>query len=235
MRGARGGASSLGAGTCGRGATGVWAGGAAGRVLVAVLVALALLAGGVGGAALGAEKASSGAGDEAQATEVSYPPELGANRGFLPSEVGDASPRRVTIGRLASADVALDGQLVTFTGEVVGEPVRVGGDHRWVQVQSAGGSSYIMVLMTEEQASLIEHYGGYQVKGTTLRITGVYRVADPNQLGDIDVTAYEVTVSDPGEERVEPVKFRMLGVAGALVLLAVALFVVERVVRRRRA
>lgn len=207
---------------------------AAGRMLTAGLVALALLGSVVGETARGVEKAGSSAGDEAAAA-VTYPAELGADRGFLPSEVGDASSRRVTISRLASADVELDGQLVTFSGEVVGEPVSVGDDHRWVQVQSAGGSSYIMVLMTEEQAALIEHYGGYQVKGTTLRITGVYRVADPNQLGDIDVTAYEVTVSDPGEVRVEPVGFRMLWVAGAFVLLAVALFVVERVVRRRRA
>ena len=162
-----------------------------------------------------------------------YPGELGADLGFLPSDIDPSQARRVTISRLASADVALDGQLVTFSGEVVGEPVRLLDGNRWVQVQSAGGGSYVMVAMTDDQAELIERYGGYQSKGTTLRVTGVYRVADPNQLGDIDVTAYDVALLDPGEQRVEPVKYRMLWVALAFVVVGGVLLVVERIRRRR--
>lgn len=167
------------------------------------------------------------------AAERTYPDELGAGLGFMPEGMDGTSARRVTISRLASADTALDGQLVSFSGEVVGEPVWLADGNAWVQVQSASGGSFIMVAMRPEDAALIERVGGYQSKGTTLRITGVYRVADPNQLGDIDVTAYSVSVVDPGEERVEPVNFKMLGLALAFVAASAVLLVVARLVRRR--
>lgn len=214
-----------------------------GAAVTLALAAALTLAGGPGtGAALaapGGMKAASSTDVAADAAEPvidaqpEYPGELGADLGFLPSDIDTSKSRRVTISRLASVDDALDGQLVTFSGEVVGEPVRLLDGNRWVQMQSAGSGSYIMVVMTDDQASLIERYGGYQSKGTTLRVTGVYRVADPNQLGDTDVTAYEVTLSDEGERRVEPVKYRMLWCALAFVAAGAVLLVVERIRRRR--
>ncbi len=158
--------------------------------------------------------------------------EAGASTGFLPADLQSSSSTHVTIGRLAGADEALDGTLVTFTGEVVGEPVHtVSG--RWVQLQSSDASA-IMVFMSEEAAGLIENYADYNTKGSTLRITGIYRVADPNNYGDLDVTAYVVTLVDEGGPVTRTVDMPLLYAAVASLLVAAALVGVNVYLRRRR-
>lgn len=210
-----------------------------GSVIVAALLACAVATALVGCLSPGsgtclAQAAESSSDDGAvQASEL--PGELGADLGFQPSEIDLSDTRRVSVSRLASADTNLDGELVTFVGEVIGEPVEISGDKMWVQIRAVSGSSVIMVVMTEEQVDLIEHYGGYQVEGTTLRITGVYHVADPDQLGEIDVTAYQVEVSDAGGESKEEVDVRGLWGAIGLLFAGVAVLVVGFVVRRRTA
>lgn len=163
----------------------------------------------------GVGPAASAGGEGALPLADSFAADLGRDRGFLPSDVAPSDATSVTISRLASADAGLDGALVTFRGEVVGEPVRVAGG-RWVQLESAD-ASYVMVFMTEEQAAQIEHAGRYQVRGTSLQVTGVYRLADPQRMGDLDVTAYQVKVVDAGGPRAEQVDLRRLWVALALV------------------
>ena len=139
---------------------------------------------------------------------LSYAGELGRDLGFLPSDVSPADAVSVSIARLASADESLDGKLVTFRGEVVGEPVNVTGG-KWVQLQSAD-DSYILVAMTDELASAIENVGSYQTRGTTLQVTGIFRLADPDRMGDMDVTAYQVRVVDPGGARTQQANMGML-------------------------
>ena len=52
--------------------------------------------------------------------------------------------------------------------------------------------------MTNEQVAQIKNWGSYQVKGATVRVTGIYRVADVNNTGTLDVTVYVVRVVDEG-------------------------------------
>lgn len=160
---------------------------------------------------------------------------LGGNRGILPVGLDEDGATYVTVARLASADVSLDSSLVSFRGEVVGEAVNSSTPgYRWVLVQSnTGGTSSIEVLMSEEQVALIENFGSYKTRGTTLRITGIYRLADPNQAGELDVTAYAVRVVDPGGPVAEDVDVRFVWAGAALVAVGVALSVVNVYVKRR--
>ena len=162
-----------------------------------------------------AQAAADGRPEVAEA--LSYAGELGRDLGFLPSDVSPADAVSVSIARLASADESLDGKLVTFRGEVVGEPVSVTGG-KWVQLQSAD-DSYVLVAMTDELASAITEVGSYQTRGTTLQVTGIFRLADPDRMGDMDVTAYQVRVVDPGGARSKQVNTGMLWVGLGFVAL----------------
>ena len=161
---------------------------------------------------------------------------LDADQGILPVGLSEDDATYTTVECLASADEALDGTLVTFFGEVVGEPVNASSDgYRWVVVQdsSDGSTSSIEVLMTDEQVAQIENFGSYQVRGTVLRVTGIYRVADESQTGSLDVTACSVSVVDAGGRVEEPADLRLLWVGLGLVAVGLALTALNVYLKRR--
>lgn len=161
---------------------------------------------------------------------------LGADRGILPVGLSEDDATYTTVARLAAADAALDNTLVSFVGEAVGEAVNAAADgYRWVVLQdrAAGSTSSIEVLMTDDQVSQIEHFGSYQMRGTTLRVTGIYRVADEAQTGNLDVTAYAVRVVDVGGPVEEPVDLRLLWVGLGLTVAGLALTVLNVYLKRR--
>lgn len=182
-----------------------------------------------------ADEAGSGSGQAASQPPV-YDAALGGGSGILPTGLTEDDASYVSISRLESADEAYDETLVSFRGEVVGEPVRSASDsHKWVLVQSSGArTSSIEVLMTNEQVAQIHNWGSYQVKGATVRVTGIFRVADANNTGTLDVTAYVVRVVDEGgpmEE--EPVNTHLVTGGVALVVLGGVLSAVNVYQRRR--
>ncbi len=171
----------------------------------------------------------------ALASSSDDPGALGANQGILPVGLSAESATAVTIARLSSADASLNGSLVSFRGEVVGEAVNSSSPgSKWVVLQSGSPvASSIEVLMANDQVALIENYGSYKVKGSTLLVTGIYRVADPDQDGELDVTAYVVNVVDPGGPIAEEVDWRKLPVGIALVVLGLSLLAVRAVLKWR--
>lgn len=158
--------------------------------------------------------------------------DLGGDKGFLPTEVDTSQAAHVTISRLSSADVDLDGSLVTFMGEVVGEPVSITGGRKWVQLQSADGST-ILVEMSDASASIIKNWKRYGVKGSTLRVTGIYHVADSDNYGDMDVAAYDVSLIDAGGARSIDVDTSLLGAAVVSVVIAAVLIGINVYIRVR--
>ena len=64
-------------------------------------------------------------------------------------------------------------------------------------------------------------------------MTGIYRVADPDQDGELDVTAYVVNVVDPGGPVAEDIDWRKLPVGVALVLLGLGLLGLRAVLKWR--
>jgi hypothetical protein len=157
---------------------------------------------------------------------------MGGDEGFLPTDIDATQVTYTTISRLAEVDEDLDGKLVTFIGEVIGEPVTTSDGSKWVQLRSSSGSA-ILVSMDSEMAEMIKNYGSYSVKGSTLRVTGIYRVADPDNLGSLDVTAYSVSLVDAGGAQTEEVNHTMLVVAIVALAVALALFGVKIYLRMR--
>lgn len=165
-----------------------------------------------------------------------YDASLGGGSGILPAGLSEDAASVVSIARLESADASYDNTLVSFRGEVVGEPVNSSSDQtKWVLVQSSGAkSNSIMVLMTNEQVSQIKNWGAYGIKGATVRVTGIYRVADPNNTGALDVTAYVVTVVDEGGPlEKEPAKAGYMAVGLSLTALGVFFLLASRYQKKR--
>ena len=196
-----------------------------------VALALFLLAPSVGQA----EETVGDAGQPAEQMPV-YDAALGGGSGILPTGLTEDDASYVSISKLESGDMSLDDSLVSFRGEVVGEPINSSsGSHKWVLVQSSGKrTSSIEVLMTNEQVAQIKNWGSYQVKGATVRVTGIYRVADANNTGTLDVTAYVVRVVDEGGPIDEgPVNTHIVVAGVSLVVLGCVLTAVNVYQRRR--
>lgn len=174
-------------------------------------------------------------GDAAPAAPV-YDAALGGGSGIMPTGLSEDDATFVSIARLESGDSDLNETLVSFRGEVVGEPVNSStSSYKWVLVQSSGSkTSSIEVLMTNEQVAQIKNWGSYQVKGATVRVTGIYRVADDDYTGALDVTAYVVHVQDEGGRvEQEGPQVRLVAAAVALTLLGGALTGIDVYQKRR--
>ena len=107
------------------------------------------------------------------------------------------SVNEVTVGHLNSVDVALNGETIRVTGEVVGQPIMADGGHVWLQIDDENGTG-IAVFMRASQAEQIKYYGNYDTTGDTIAVTGIYHVDCPSHQGDLDVHAVDVAVTVAG-------------------------------------
>ncbi len=174
-------------------------------------------------------------GEEVREAPV-YDAALGGGSGIMPTGLSEDDATFVSIARLESGEASLNETLVSFRGEVVGEPVSSSSSsYKWVLVQSSGTkTSSIEVLMTNEQVAQIKNWGSYQVKGATVRVTGIYRVADDDYTGALDVTAYVVHVVDEGGPvEQEGFQKRLMVAAVALTLLGATLTGIDVYQKRR--
>ena len=181
------------------------------------------------------ELADAQAAEEAAREAIELGRRLGGNRGILPSGIDPTQATYVSIARLARADESLDNTVVSFRGEAVGEPIRSSVEGRnWVTMHTAvEGTSAIGVLMDDDQVSLVSNWGAYGIKGTTLLVTGIYRVADPNQSGTLDVTAYDVRVLEEGGALPVWLSPKKLWLGIALTILGIVLTGVNVYMRKR--
>lgn len=172
------------------------------------------------------ETATTEAADDATTTEDGTAAEAGTTE----------NPIEVAIATLTSADTTLEGKTVTFTGEAVG--TSFDGDdaeHRWVNLADEN-DTVVGVYMTTEQAEQVETYGHYGVRGSTVRVVGVYHTAcNDGHAGELDVHAVEVEQMDAGSVDGADNATQTQWLVAALVALgAMALFFAERLLKRRR-
>jgi len=102
----------------------------------------------------------------------------------------------VDVARLVAGDIDLNGETVTFTGEVVGEPIVADRGHLWLQVDDGGVG--IAVFLRDSLAEQIVYYGGYDFTGDTISITGIYHFDCAAHQGDLDVHAVKIDVVKSG-------------------------------------
>lgn len=106
-----------------------------------------------------------------------------------------------SINDLQTADSYLNDQTVQVTGEVVGDRLWAEFDPGfcWVVLQSNDGTyAEVPLFMTEESTALIDTYGAYGRKGTTLQVRGTFHLACPEHEGLTDLHTDNVSVVAKG-------------------------------------
>ena len=141
------------------------------------------------------------------------------------------------ITELFDAESFHDTQMVQVTGEVVGDCIADETDANlcWITLQSLDedDSAVISVLMSREQAALIDGYGNYDVTGTELQVRGIYYLSCPEHQGLSDLHAQEVTVVANATERDHEGHPGVIWVAILAVGLGLLLLFVYRYMRER--
>lgn len=150
----------------------------------------------------------------------------------LAAESGDALPTNVT--DIVGIDRDLDGSLVLFQGEAIGEDLRADADHRWVNV--LGRDVAIGVFVTDEQAAQVEIYGDHGHRGATVEVVGRVNVACDEHGGEFDVHAEEFRVLEPGETIERPIApLKIVAVAALLLVALLEVWLYRRILERRMA
>ena len=107
-----------------------------------------------------------------------------------------------SIYELSLADATYQGNTVQVVGEVVGDAIRAEGDtgKAWITLESIENDheSSISVLVGEDALGLIDTFGSYNHKGTTLQVRGIFYLACPSHEGIMDIHAENVTLIAKG-------------------------------------
>lgn len=130
---------------------------------------------------------------------------------------------------LVAIDRSLDGSMVSFSGEAIGEDLRADPGHRSVNVLEDGVA--VGVYVTNEQAAQIEVFGDHGHRGATVHVIGRVNIACNQHGGEFDVHAEEFRVGAPGETIDRPIN--PAKAAAAALALTVAM-VEARLYRRMR-
>lgn len=142
-----------------------------------------------------------------------------------------AVPVPVDTHTLSQADPELDGLMVHFEGEAIGESLRADGDTRWANILDDGVA--IGVVAPTEMLQSIDGWGDWSRRGTIVEVTGVFNVACTQHGGDLDVHATEIRMLAPSVPIERPVDFIKLAVAAVVFVLAGALAFVFRMRKRQ--
>lgn len=106
-----------------------------------------------------------------------------------------------SISALQEADSYLNEQTVQVSAEVVGDRLKAEFDpgYCWIVLQSNEENyAEIPVFLTQEFTELIDTYGSYGRKGTTLQVRGTFHLACPEHEGLTDLHADTVSVVEKG-------------------------------------
>ncbi|MEC4294119.1 hypothetical protein [Adlercreutzia shanghongiae] len=105
------------------------------------------------------------------------------------------------ISALQEAESYLNNQTVQVTGEVVGDRIVAEFDpgFYWIVLQGSDKAhSEIPVFMAGDFTELIDTYGAYGRKGTTLQVRGIFHLTCPQHEGLTDLHADAVTFVEKG-------------------------------------
>ena len=112
-----------------------------------------------------------------------------------------------SISALQGADSYLNDQTVQVTGEVIGDRIRAEFDpgYSWIVLQGSDRvHSEIPVFMDTESTEIIDTYGAYGRKGTTLQVRGTFHLICPEHEGLTDLHADTVTFVEKGSVTEQP-------------------------------
>ena len=127
-------------------------------------------------------------------------------------------PANVTSTDMIEQAAALDGQTVTYSGEVIGDIMRR-GDNAWINVSD--GNNAIGVWIPTDWITDVHTAGRYAEQGDEVRITGVFHRACREHGGDLDLHATQITLLSKGFETAHAVEPTRIVLAVILTLAAI--------------
>lgn len=145
---------------------------------------------------------------------------------------GAEAPLEMSVGELTSAHSSLDGSLVTFAGEAIGEALGSHRDWKWVNVLGEGAA--VGVVVQAAWVERIDRFGDYHNNGTRVQVTGTLNIACDEHGGDFDVHATSFEVIEKGSDREHEFQPERIVWALGLGVVAVVLAVVYGQAKRRR-
>lgn len=129
---------------------------------------------------------------------------------------------------LQTADSYMEGQTVQVTGEAIGDRILsdYDPDECWIVLQAADSDAEITVSMPLAQSKLIDTYGAYGKRGTTLQVRGTFSLACADHDGLTDIHADHVNIVSRGAANDRPFDARrfvpgllLVGMGAGLTLL----------------
>lgn len=145
---------------------------------------------------------------------------------------GEEVPLEMSVGEITSVHYSLDGSLVTFTGEAIGEAL--GSHHDWKWVNILGEGAAVGVVVPTAWVERIDRFGDYHNNGTRVQVTGTLNIACDEHGGDLDVHAASLEVIERGSDREHEFQPERIVWALGLGVVAVVLAVVYGQAKRRR-
>lgn len=144
-----------------------------------------------------------------------------------------ASPSVLTPAE--AVDLALSGDRdavdIMVTGEAIGDVLSAPDGQRWVNILGEGVA--VGLVVDAADAEKIPLLGRYGVRGATVRAQGTLHRACAEHGGDLDIHVATFEVFDEGETLERPLHPRKLGLAGAAIFVALALYWRYRMLRHR--
>ena len=124
----------------------------------------------------------------------------------------------------------LDGQIVSFEGEVIGD-IMNRGDHAWLNVND--GTRAIGIWAKKDQLNNIDRIGDYFNKGSVIKVVGVFHRACAQHGGDLDIHAEEITVLVKGYPIKHPIPGWKIPLAWALLIITLGVHLIFVWLKRR--
>ena len=145
-----------------------------------------------------------------------------------PSQAPDSSfIYDTSINEITSTPLVYDNQIIQITGEVVGDRRKSEFDdkHYWITLQqkNANSTSQVSIYVTDATISLIDTYGVYGKRGTTLSIRGTFHMNCPEHDGMSEIHAESSSRIKAGYAGIKNINYNQLTIGGILVILGIIL------------
>jgi hypothetical protein len=114
---------------------------------------------------------------------------------LLQPVAGRAETAEVSSNDLIENALALDGQTVVYSGEVIGDIMKR-GDYTWLNVSD--GSNAMGVWVETALLGDVATPGRYGMHGDEVRVTGVFHRACAEHGGDMDIHAEKIELLGAG-------------------------------------
>lgn len=142
------------------------------------------------------------------------------------SQPGQAESKVFTSTELINGANAIDGNIVTYKGEIVAA-VMNRGENSWVNLND--GYNAIGIWCETGSLNDVKTLGDYKNEGDILEVTGVFHRACPVHGGELDIHADSVRIEAGGFPVEEHVSMRRVNAAIAFFILALlAIFMMRK-------